>query len=353
MGNTRRYYWLRLERQFYQRHDIKLLRAENRAYIDVYVSLMCESIDHEGSLRFDDETPYTNEQLAVLLDCDQEFFDACWASLVRLRLVTISKDGTIHVSLVKGRVGSETDSARRMRKHRDDDEHERHIGVTSASQKRTVANRRVTQSNGGVTMQTKNGDIERSAVNGRDDHPESEYKTDESERHIVRKSDANVTQSKSKSKSKREEGAHDIASGWAAELDDDPTPPPPPKKSKAVKTEPKQKADRESARYRRLCDAYGKEIVEDYIRRVEAHEVSGQAKRPYRDYVAAAENWIARDKVEPKPGAKARRFDPDLHPPTCECGGMVKALDGEAICVDCNTEWAWQNGAWERVAHED
>ena len=52
-----RYYWLKLKRDFFKRHDIKIVEQmpNGKDYILFYLKLLCESVDHEGNLRFSDE----------------------------------------------------------------------------------------------------------------------------------------------------------------------------------------------------------------------------------------------------------------------------------------------------------
>ena len=49
-----KYYWLKLKRDFFKRHDIRIVEGmpNGKEYILFYLKLLCESVDHEGSLRF-------------------------------------------------------------------------------------------------------------------------------------------------------------------------------------------------------------------------------------------------------------------------------------------------------------
>ena len=56
-----KFYWLKLKRDFFKRHDMKIIEAmpNGKDYIIFYLKLLCESIDHEGCLRFNEDTPRT------------------------------------------------------------------------------------------------------------------------------------------------------------------------------------------------------------------------------------------------------------------------------------------------------
>ena len=58
-----KFYWLKLDRDFFKRHDIKIIEAmpNGKDYILFYLKLLCESIDHDGSLRFNENIPYSEQ----------------------------------------------------------------------------------------------------------------------------------------------------------------------------------------------------------------------------------------------------------------------------------------------------
>ena len=64
----KKYYWLKLKRDFFKRHDIQIIEdmPNGKDYILFYLKLLCESVDHDGHLRFNDEIPYNEEMLATI-----------------------------------------------------------------------------------------------------------------------------------------------------------------------------------------------------------------------------------------------------------------------------------------------
>ena len=72
--SDKKYYWLRLPKDFFKRHDIKYIESlpEGHRIVLVYLQLMVESIDHEGELRFSPKIPYTFEMLASILGVEVE-----------------------------------------------------------------------------------------------------------------------------------------------------------------------------------------------------------------------------------------------------------------------------------------
>jgi len=60
MATNKKYFWLRLNKDFFKRHDIQIIEGmENgKDYVLFYLKLLTESISHEGELRFNDTIPY-------------------------------------------------------------------------------------------------------------------------------------------------------------------------------------------------------------------------------------------------------------------------------------------------------
>ena len=114
-----KYYWLKLEKQFFKRHDIQLLRKEDGRYVEIYMELMTESIDHEGALRFSDSSPYTYDDLADLIGCNLRLFKKAMVAFKRRELIIEDEAGTIWPSLVTERIGSRSESADRTRRYRE------------------------------------------------------------------------------------------------------------------------------------------------------------------------------------------------------------------------------------------
>lgn len=117
---AKKFYWLKLKRDFFKRHDIRIIEAmpNGKDYILFYLKLLLESIDHEGELRFSDAIPYNEQMLAVITDTNIDIVRAAMKLFVDLRMVDVMDDQTIYMMEVEKLIGSESESAARMRKHR-------------------------------------------------------------------------------------------------------------------------------------------------------------------------------------------------------------------------------------------
>lgn len=115
-----RLYWMKLKRDFFKRHDIQIIESmpNGKDYVLFYLKLLCESIDHEGKLRFSDTIPYNEDMLATITNTNIDMVRSAMKVLVSLGLIEIFDDQTIYMSEVEKMIGSETESAERMRRHR-------------------------------------------------------------------------------------------------------------------------------------------------------------------------------------------------------------------------------------------
>lgn len=122
-----RYFWLKLKRDFFKRHDITILESfpDGKEILLFYIKLLCESADHDGRLRFSDEIPYTWSMLSAVTRTDQEIVNAAIEILQELGLVEILDDATIYMKKIGDMVGSESAEAgkkREQRRRKEDEE---------------------------------------------------------------------------------------------------------------------------------------------------------------------------------------------------------------------------------------
>lgn len=116
-----KYYWLKLKKDFFKRHDIKIIEAmpNGKDYILFYLKLLCESVDHEGNLRFSEQIPYNEDMLSVITNTNVDIVRSAIKVFTGLNMMELMDDGTYFMSEVDKMMGSETASAERVRKHRE------------------------------------------------------------------------------------------------------------------------------------------------------------------------------------------------------------------------------------------
>lgn len=111
--NKEKFFWLKLNRNFFKRHDIQIIEAmdNGKDYVLFYLKLMVESIDHEGELRFSETIPYNEKMLATITNTNIDIVRSAIKVLTELKMVEILEDHTIYMSEVKRLIGSQTVSA--------------------------------------------------------------------------------------------------------------------------------------------------------------------------------------------------------------------------------------------------
>lgn len=109
-NDKKRYYWLKLRKDFFQSHKIKVLKAlpNGRLYTLIYLELLAESTTHEGTLRFSDMLPYDSVTLAAVIDEDKDNIEKAIEILAQLELIEILCDKTIFMSDIQTMLGSGT-----------------------------------------------------------------------------------------------------------------------------------------------------------------------------------------------------------------------------------------------------
>lgn len=117
----KKYYWLKLPRNFFGKHYIKILRAKENGELLVlfYMWMLTESIDHAGRLRYSEDIPYDEEMLAEASGFALHIVTQALQQLTKLQLVILESDGSLFLPKTADMVGSESGSAQRVREYRE------------------------------------------------------------------------------------------------------------------------------------------------------------------------------------------------------------------------------------------
>lgn len=123
MADAKKYYWLKLKRDFFKRHDIRIIEEmpNGKDYILFYLKLLLESIDHDGTLRFSDAIPYNEQMLSVVTNTNIDIVRSAMKIFTELNMMEILDDGTFYMAEVHRMIGSavDNDNANRQRRFRE------------------------------------------------------------------------------------------------------------------------------------------------------------------------------------------------------------------------------------------
>jgi phage replisome organizer N-terminal domain protein len=120
MSEPKRYFWLKLHKDFFQRKEIKRLRkiAGGDTYTIIYLKMLLRSIMSDGKLYFDGLEDDFASELALDLDEKEENVQITIQYLLKSGLLEMCSDEEYYLPDTKDSTGCETAAANRMRKCR-------------------------------------------------------------------------------------------------------------------------------------------------------------------------------------------------------------------------------------------
>lgn len=123
MAKVKKFYWIKLKQDFFNDDAMIWLETQKDGfkYQNLYLKLLLKTMNTGGKLSFNingETLPMSVEDIAVITRLDVDTVIVGMSLLKRLGLVTES-DGVDIIPDVNGMIGSETDSAIRMRKMRE------------------------------------------------------------------------------------------------------------------------------------------------------------------------------------------------------------------------------------------
>lgn len=178
MAEPKRYYWLRLHKDFFQKKEIKRLRrvAGGDTYTIIYLKMLLRSIIDGGKLYFDGYEDTFVSELALDIDEDEQNVQITVNYLLKNGLLIECENDEYYLPEANNNTGSETAAASRMRKLREKSKDSECNNVTPLCNNVTPMLQECSQS-----LQTCYGEIEK------------EIEIDNRDRDIVRHRDRDIT----------------------------------------------------------------------------------------------------------------------------------------------------------------
>ena len=118
---NKRYYWIQLAQDFFKSKEMKLLRkiAGGDTHTIIYLKMMLISLEDGGHIYYDGLADNLAEEIALMIDENVEDIKITLLFLESKGLLTRKNDRDYFLEQVPEMVGSETASARRVRKFRE------------------------------------------------------------------------------------------------------------------------------------------------------------------------------------------------------------------------------------------
>ena len=154
--SPKKYFWLKLKEDFFTSKEIKKLRkvSGGDTFVIIYLKMQLLSIKQEGYLRFDGIEDSFAEEIALTLDENEENVKMTLAFLFNYNLIEKITEDDYYMTRVSETIGKESDSAERVRRHR-----EKAKLIENNVSKTLLGNTTVTQSN--ICVTTCNTEIEK------------------------------------------------------------------------------------------------------------------------------------------------------------------------------------------------
>ena len=123
MSDNKRYYWLKLNEDFFEDDTIEWIEEQEggEKYVLFYLKLCVKSIKNEGNLiRYVGDTlmPYDVKALAKLTNTDKDTVAVALKAFEEIGLIERKDTGEIYMKQIDEMIGTETDTAKRVRRHR-------------------------------------------------------------------------------------------------------------------------------------------------------------------------------------------------------------------------------------------
>lgn len=119
--SNKRYYWLQLKENFFNSKEMKLMRKlpGGEEITIIYLKIMLTSLENEGVIFYEGLAEDLAEELALEIGEDVESIRMALMFMEKKSLITTNDSYSYKLEQVPELVGSETASARRVRKHRE------------------------------------------------------------------------------------------------------------------------------------------------------------------------------------------------------------------------------------------
>lgn len=114
-------FYLKLNKEFFDQHYIKILETQDNGdkYILFLVKLMCESISHNGYLRFNESIPYDEKMLAAITRTNIDIVRVAIKLFESMGIIEFTKDKTLFIPAVQLLTCSTTEGAIKKQEQRD------------------------------------------------------------------------------------------------------------------------------------------------------------------------------------------------------------------------------------------
>ena len=120
MSDNKKYYYLKLKDDFFERPEIKVLESMQNGYkySNLLLKLYLKSLRFEGALRLNEYIPYNTKMISAIVGMDVDTVKVAFDIFKQLKLIEILDSGTIYMLDIQNFIGKSSTEGDRKRAYR-------------------------------------------------------------------------------------------------------------------------------------------------------------------------------------------------------------------------------------------
>ncbi len=121
MSENKRYYWLKLKKDFFEGKMIKILNTFEHGdkMILTFLKMELHSLENDGYIYYENMLPTFEQELAIAINENMQIVKLTLETLLRFGAIRKEDENKYYITALEDCIGSETSSARKMRKKRE------------------------------------------------------------------------------------------------------------------------------------------------------------------------------------------------------------------------------------------
>ena len=158
-NQNKRFYWLKLKDNFFEREEIQLIESlpNGKEYVLILLKFMMRAINSEGRLVVKDVIPYNPQMLATVTHSNVDTVRSAIEIFIKFGLMSTLDDGTLYMNEVQALLGSETEFAAKKREYRQNLKNQpEQLPNKSTKTKKDIVQDKVRQENRDKSLDNRN-----------------------------------------------------------------------------------------------------------------------------------------------------------------------------------------------------
>ena len=117
MSESKKYYWLKLKKDFFSQKMIKILSTfpKGDRMILTFLKIELHSLENDGYIYYENMLPTFEQELAIAIDEETETVKETLETLIRFGAIEKKDENKYYITALEDCIGSETASAKRVR----------------------------------------------------------------------------------------------------------------------------------------------------------------------------------------------------------------------------------------------